>query len=125
VVVLNKPNKPDYSQAKAYRPISLLECTGKLMEKIVVKWVNIDIETNQLIPMLQFRLRLHHTTINAVAILVHCIQAMHATGNIGTLLLFNISGFFDNINMGCITQVFHDKSFPAHLCNWIKSFLTR
>ncbi len=25
----------DYSQAKAYCPISLLECTGKLMEKII------------------------------------------------------------------------------------------
>jgi hypothetical protein len=37
VVILNKPLKPDYSVPKAYRPISLLECTGKLMEKIIAK----------------------------------------------------------------------------------------
>jgi hypothetical protein len=35
IVVLNKPQKPDYSLPKAYRLISLLECTGKVLEKIV------------------------------------------------------------------------------------------
>ena len=35
VVVLAKPQRPDYSMPKAYRPISLLECCGKLLEKIV------------------------------------------------------------------------------------------
>ena len=31
VVVIPKPQKPDYSLAKAYHPISLLECHGKLL----------------------------------------------------------------------------------------------
>jgi len=125
VVVLNKPNKPNYSQAKAYQPISLLECAGKLMEKIIAKRVNVNIETNQLIPMMQFGSKPYHTIVDAIATLVHHIQAMQATSNIGALLLFNISGFFDNVNTGCIMQVFHNKGFPAHLCNWIKFFLTR
>jgi hypothetical protein len=43
VIILNKPNKLDYSQPKAYRPISLLECSAKLMEKIIAKRVNKDI----------------------------------------------------------------------------------
>jgi len=73
VVVLNKPNCPDYSLAKAYRPISLLECAGKLMEKIVAKRVNIDISTNTLLPMTQFGSRPYHNTINAIATLVHQI----------------------------------------------------
>ena len=37
VVVIPKPNKPNYSLPKAYRPISLLECCGKLLEKIVTR----------------------------------------------------------------------------------------
>ena len=55
VVILNKPNCPDYSQAKAYCPISLLECAGKLMEKIVAKWINVDLAAHHLLPMTQFR----------------------------------------------------------------------
>jgi hypothetical protein len=35
VVIIPKPNKPDYSLAKAHRPISLLETLSKLMEKAV------------------------------------------------------------------------------------------
>jgi len=40
-------------------------------------------------------------------------------------LLFDISGFFDNINANCAIQIFRDKGFPTNLCNWVKSFLTR
>ena len=106
VVILNKPNKPNYSQAKAYWPISLLECASKLMEKIIAKWVNTDIAIHQLIPMTQFGLRPHHNVVNTIATLVHCIQATRATGCTTTLLLFNISRFFNNINVGWITQIF-------------------
>jgi hypothetical protein len=35
IVVLPKPNKPDYSKPKAYRPISLLETIRKGLEAIV------------------------------------------------------------------------------------------
>ena len=34
-IALKKPNKPDYTQPKAYYLITLLECIGKLLEKVV------------------------------------------------------------------------------------------
>lgn len=36
-VALQKPNKPDYSQPRAYWLITLLECMGKLLEKVVAQ----------------------------------------------------------------------------------------
>ena len=35
IVIIKKPNKPDYSIPKAYRPVSLLNCLGKVLEKIM------------------------------------------------------------------------------------------
>ena len=35
VIVLKKPNKPDYTQPRTYYLIILLECMGKLLEKVV------------------------------------------------------------------------------------------
>jgi hypothetical protein len=33
-VAIPKPNKPDYGVAKAYRVITLLNCLGKVVEKV-------------------------------------------------------------------------------------------
>ena len=35
IVIIKKAAKPDYSTPKAYRPISLLNCLGKISEKIM------------------------------------------------------------------------------------------
>ncbi len=78
-----------------------------------------------MLPMTQFSSHPHHTTVDTVTTLFHHIQATRASGYTRALLLFNILGFFNNINTGCATQVFHDKGFPSNLCDWIKSFLTR
>jgi hypothetical protein len=42
----------------------------------------------------------------------------------GALLLFNISGFFDNVNTEHTTQVFQQKGFPDNVCQWTQLFLT-
>ena len=34
-IALKKPNKPNYTQPRAYCVITLLECMGKLLEKVV------------------------------------------------------------------------------------------
>jgi hypothetical protein len=48
---------------------------------------------------------------------------MRVTGNAGALLLFDISGFFNNMNPEYITHVFHLKGFSQHICDWVLSFL--
>jgi len=50
VVPILKPSKIDYWVAKAYRPISLLECCGKLLEKIIAKRILLDAARFQLLP---------------------------------------------------------------------------
>jgi len=49
---------------------------------------------------------------------------MRATGHAGALLLFDISGFFDNINPGRAIHILRNKGFPANVCDWAMSFLT-
>jgi len=40
IVVIQKPNKLDYSLPKAYRPISLLMTISKGLEAIVARWLS-------------------------------------------------------------------------------------
>ena len=39
-VIIPKPGKDDYSAAKAYRCISLLNCLGKMVEKVVANLIS-------------------------------------------------------------------------------------
>jgi hypothetical protein len=41
---------------------------------------------------------------------------MKAVNCAGALLLFNILGFFDNLNPERMVQLFHDKGFPLGIC---------
>jgi hypothetical protein len=50
-----------------------MECAGKLLEKIIAKWINDDIQAYDLLPMTQFGSHPHHLVINVAAILVHHI----------------------------------------------------
>ena len=100
-----------------------MECARKLLEKIIALQINADIISHNLIPMTQFRSHPQHSAVDAIATLVHWIQATRMTKNAGALLLFDISGFFDNINPTCTVQIFWDKGFPPNVCDWVASFL--
>jgi hypothetical protein len=49
---------------------------------------------------------------------------MITTGHAGVLILFDISGFFDNINPQHAITILHNKGFPDNVCEWVLSFLT-
>ncbi len=74
--------------------------------------------------MTQFGSRRHHTATDAAACLTHRIQATQASGHASTLLLFDISGFFDNLNPQRTAHILRMKGFPENVCKWTLSFLT-
>ena len=123
VCVIPKPHRADYTQAKNFRPISLLECLGKLLEKIVAKLIYRDMAKHDLVPSTQFGGRNASSTLDAGLALLHDIQAAHQTGLRAGILLFDIQGFFDNINHERLIQVFANLGFAPELVSWCRSFL--
>jgi len=121
--VIPKPGKADYSEPKAYRPISLLECCRKLLEKIVAKRFLADINSLQLLPPRQFGSRDYHSAVDAASVLVHTVESCLNARRVAAVLLFNIQGFFNNIHQGRAAQVLRNLGFPASVCDWVASFL--
>ena len=98
IAVVPKPNRTNPSLPKNYRPISLLECLGKLLKKVISTRLLFDINRYELIPSTQFGGRNASSTVDAGLCLQHNIHTSHASGLVCAALLFDISGFFDNIN---------------------------
>jgi len=124
VVPIPKPGKIDYQVAKVYCPISLLECCGKLLEKIIAKCILLDAAHFQLLPPNQFGSRDCHTAIDAILSMTHSAQTCVKTGHVAALLLFDIQGFFDNLHVNHLVHVFSLLGFAPQLCDWVWSFLT-
>jgi retron-type reverse transcriptase len=122
VVVIPKPNKPDYTAPKAYRPISLLECSGKLLEKIVANHFNSDIDHHDLLGPNQFGSQHYHSAPDAASILWHKAQETIKHGNIGIRILLDISRFFDHLNLNSTTQILNHLGFDDHVQKWVHSF---
>jgi endonuclease/exonuclease/phosphatase family metal-dependent hydrolase len=123
VVVIPKPGKPDYSAPKAYRPIALLECCGKLLEKIVAKRIMSDSNAFGLISPHQFGSRDYHCTTDAVLTITHNAESCIKAGKVGTLILFDIQGFFDHINAERAVHTLELMGFSDAICRWTQAFL--
>ena len=90
VCVIPKPNRADYTFTKNFRPISLLECLGKLLKKIIAKIIYRKIIKHALVPTMQFGGRNASSTLDAGLTLLHDIQAAHKAGLRTGLLLFDM-----------------------------------
>ena len=86
-VVLKKPGKDNYSDAKSYRPIALLDTIGKILEEIVAKRLSDIAEANNFLPKNQMGARRNRSTETALELLT-CITVYRKTLRAGTTLWF-------------------------------------
>jgi hypothetical protein len=71
MVVIPKPNKPNYSNPKAYRPIALLNCLGKVLEKLMASRLSGMAETHDLLHPDQIGGRPQRSAIDAAMAITH------------------------------------------------------
>ena len=124
IAVVPKPGKSDYSLPKSYRPVALLECLGKLLEKVITKRILHDVGAFNLVPTNQFGARPHSSTVHAGLALTHDIATAHAKGSCCGSLQLDIQGFFDNINHDRLIHTFRILGFAHEICQWLTSFLS-
>jgi hypothetical protein len=90
MVIIPKPGKSDYMLAKAYRPISLLECCGKLLEKVIALRFSWEVDHLGLINDCQFGSYHHYLAPDTTLSLQYKASEMIRHGRIGAVLLFDI-----------------------------------
>ena len=124
VVVIPKPGKEDYSAAKSYRPISLIECLSKLLEKVMSKRFLFDIDKFALIPTTQFGTRAFSSTMDAGITLLHDVEHALRSGKKCAALLFDIKGFFDNVHKDRLAATIKNLGYSDGVKAWVLSFLS-
>ena len=124
VVVIPKPDRPDYTLAKNYRPISLIECLSKLIEKGMSKRFLYNIDKHRLVPTTQFGTRAFSSTLDAGLTLTHDVQCALRAKHRCAALLFDIKGFFDTVHRERLVETIRNLGFSDEVARWTRSFLT-
>lgn len=122
-VIIPKPNKSDYSRAKAYRPIVLLNCIGKLLEKIIAKRMQFDGQAAGILHPCQFGGTMQHSTTDAGIQLVHNIRQAWNSNLATSALLLDVAQFFPSIHHGMLTRILQKQGFHHTICTFFDDYL--
>ncbi|KAI2756346.1 hypothetical protein DTO006G1_7986 [Penicillium roqueforti] len=124
IVVLRKPGKPDYSAPGAYRPISLLNTLGKLLEAVMARRLSYLAENHGLLPDTQFGGRPGRTTEQALLILSNTIDRAWNQHKVVTLVAFDLKGAFNGVNKASLDCWLRARRIPSAARKWISGFMS-
>lgn len=116
-IVLRQPGKPDYTIAKAYRPIALLNTIGKALEFIIAKRITYLAETHGLLPQNHFGARRSGSTGHALHYLIERIYASWNKKKIATALLLDVTRAFDNVSKDKLLHNLRIKKIDPRIVN--------
>src|ERR1700712_2277321 len=123
IIVLRKPGKPDYALPGAYRPISLLNTLGKVLEAVVARRLSYYAEKFKLLPDTQFGGRPGRTTEQALLILTNAIDRAWLKSKMITLVAFDLKGAFNGVNKHTLEARLKENGIPTIARRWIQSFM--
>jgi ribonuclease HI len=124
IVVLKKPQKPDKTTPNAYRPISLLNTLGKLLEAVVARRLSFYAEEHNLLPDTQFGGRSGRSAEQALLVLVDAIWTAWRQQKVLTLVSFDLKGAFNGVNNTVLDKCLQQRRIPDKMRSWIQSFMT-
>ena len=115
----------DPHQASNYRPISNLQFTSKILEKVVYKRLEEHFTRNELMSENQSAYRRHHSTETALLKVTNDILAALDQGKSTLLVVLDISAAFDTVNRQMLLQRYRtDFGISGAALEWIASYLT-
>ncbi|KAG6979060.1 Retrovirus-related Pol polyprotein from type-1 retrotransposable element R1 [Fusarium oxysporum f. sp. conglutinans] len=115
VVMIAKPGRRDLTNLRAWRPISLLSCLGKGLERLVARrlaWA--CIHYGVLHPQQAGALPKRSAT-DLVAALVHDIEEAFACKKVATLVTMDIQGAFDTVLRNRLILRLREQGWPERL----------
>lgn len=121
--MLKKPAKKDASAPRSYRPITLEETFGKLLEKMMAARLQHWAEKKKWVADGQFGGRRGRAVSDAMEALLGNIQDAHNGGQVYTLIAMDVQGYFNNIRHEDINARLEEMGAPACFTDWVMSFV--
>ena len=123
ITIIRKPNKDRYDSASSYRPISILSCTSRVLEKMVASRFLHMLDTR--LPPHQLGNRLRQGTDTAIAAAIHFIKSESGKGRDVVGLVMDVTGAYDHVQTDVLIKTMHEIGLPSCIIKWVVSFSTQ
>ena len=122
IILLLKPKK-DKQHPSSYRPISLLSCMEKLLEKIIKQSLLKELKRRKILPEHQAGFRPDKSPIYNIVRLERFAKSKLIRRRHAAVSLFDIKAAFDSVWHDGLIYKLHDLRLPQYLVNYLIYFL--
>jgi hypothetical protein len=124
LIPIVKPGKEKSYDVTKYRPISLLNVGGKVLEKLLINRINRHVFTNQYISKNQFGFTPQKSTTDAAMALKDFVEEGFRSGKVAVLVSLDTEGAFNSAWWPSIIKSLKDSGCPHNLINLTRSYFT-
>ena len=125
VIALRKPGKSSYSIPRSYRPISLLNHMGKLLETIVNNRLKYWLESNLKLSPFQWGFRKGKHVRGACWRVVEAITSAIRTRDQIQAVALDIQAAYDSVWQNGLLAKMQRIGVPQYLVHWTRAFLSQ
>jgi len=116
--------KGDPADPSAYRPIHILSCQGKMMERMVHSRLSWWVESNGLLPKQQYGFRSHRSTVDCLLHMEHIISDTFKRKAFSLFLFLDLKAAFDRASHIGILLRLSQLGLTGPPLAWVRDFLT-
>jgi len=125
VIPITKPGKEDTRDPSKYRPISLINVGGKVLEKILINRIMHHVYTNNLLNNNQFGFTPKKSTTDVAMTVKKYVEEGLQHGLITIIVTLDVRGAFDSAWWPSILKTLKDFNCPRNLYYLTKSYLSQ
>ena len=122
-VVLRKPGRADYSIAKSYRPIALMNCMGKLLSSCVTDILEFQVEKLGLLPNLHFGGCAGRTTTDSLHLITKTVRDAWRAKKVASILFLDVEAAFPSAIPERLFHFMRQIGIPEAIVDWLRSKL--
>ena len=122
VIPILKSGKPA-SDPNSYRPVSLISCVSKLMEKMVAGRLYWQLEKDEKFKKYQSGFRKGRSTEDLLLKVEHTVRASLVNRMVTIAVFFDLKQAFDNVNHDLLLFKLAKSGIKGRMLSWIEQFL--
>lgn len=119
-IVLQKPGKSDYTVAKSWRPIALLNCMSKILSQCVADILVYEAEKRSLLANLQFGGCTGRTTTDSIHLVTKTVKDAWRKQHVASVVFLDIKSAFPAASPERLCHNLRMRGVPVEYVDWLR-----